>query len=86
MESESKRVTELEYELARLMEETDRYRTAAEDAMQQLDWCIGYFAGSHKSQIARALSANRAHIRKQFMRRPEEPLPTQAPTGAGQRS
>ena len=30
------------------MEEVERYRSAAEDAMKQLDWCIGYFAGSRK--------------------------------------
>ena len=31
-----------------LMEEVERYRSAAEDTLQQLDWCIGYFAGSKK--------------------------------------
>jgi hypothetical protein len=81
MANETKRIAELEDELARLMEETDRYRTAAEDALGQLDWCIGYFAGSHKSQIARALSANRAHIRRQFLRRADQAVPTQAEDG-----
>jgi hypothetical protein len=82
----SRRIEELELELTRLMEETDRYRTVAEDALQQLDWCIGYFAGSHKGTIARSLSANRAHIRRQFLRRADQSLPTQAPQGSGSRS
>jgi hypothetical protein len=67
--AESDDVEELEMEVARLMKEVDRYRTAAEDALQQLDWCIGYFAGAHKGQIARELSANRVQIRRELMRR-----------------
>ena len=73
--AENNRVNELEMEVARLMKEVDRYRTAAEDALQQLDWCIGYFAGAHKSQIARELSANRVHIRREFMRRASQSVP-----------
>jgi hypothetical protein len=69
MPPEKSRTAELEQEVVHLMEEVERYRTAAEDALQQLDWCIGYFAGAHKPQIARALSANRAHIRREIMRR-----------------
>ena len=56
-------VAELQREVDHLMEEVERYRSAAEDTLQQLDWCIGYFAGSHKGALARALSANRSHIR-----------------------
>ncbi len=29
----------------------ERYRQAAEDALQQLDWCIGYLHGIHKTPI-----------------------------------
>ena len=29
-------------------EEADRYRKAAEDALQQLDWAIGYLHGIRK--------------------------------------
>jgi hypothetical protein len=43
--AENDRVEEPELEVARLMKEVERYRTAAEEALQQLDWCIGYFAG-----------------------------------------
>ena len=57
-------VAELQREVDHLMEEVERYRSAAEDAMQQLDWCIGYFAGSKKGDVAHALSANRSHIRR----------------------
>jgi len=76
MATDSERITELELEMAHLMKEVERYRTAAEDALQQLDWCIGYFAGSHKAQLARSLSVNRTHIRRQFMRRAEQSLPS----------
>ena len=40
------RIEQLEAELDHLMHEVERYRSAAEDALQQLDWCIGYFTGS----------------------------------------
>ena len=70
------RVTELEREVDHLMEEVERYRSAAEDAIQQLDWCIGYFAGSHKGALARSLSANRSHIRTKYLRREEQSTPS----------
>jgi hypothetical protein len=58
-------------------EEADRYRKAAEDALQQLDWAIGYLHGIHKVEISKALAKNRSHIRKQLMGRSEEPMPGQ---------
>ena len=57
--------------------EVDRYRKAAEDALQQLDWAIGYLHGINKTDIAGALAKNRSFIRQRLMGRPEEPLPTQ---------
>jgi hypothetical protein len=57
--------------------ETDRYRRAAEDALQQLDWAIGYLHGIHKVDISRALARNRSYIRSQLLDEPEEPLPSQ---------
>jgi hypothetical protein len=57
--------------------ETDRYRRAAEDALQQLDWAIGYLHGIRKVEISRALAQNRSYIRRKLMGEPEEPLPTQ---------
>jgi hypothetical protein len=58
-------------------DELKRYRQAAEDALQQLDWCIGYLHGIRKVEISRALAKNRSNIRTQLLRRPEEPLPAQ---------
>lgn len=58
-------------------QETDRYREAAEDALQQLDWAIGYLHGIRKTEISKALAKNRSFIRQRLMRRPEEPVPTQ---------
>jgi hypothetical protein len=62
---------------ADLRKEADRYRRAAEDALQQLDWAIGYLHGIRKVDISTALAKNRSYIRKQLLNEPEEPLPTQ---------
>jgi hypothetical protein len=58
-------------------EEADRYRKAAEDALQQLDWAIGYLHGIHKVEISKALAKNRTHIRRSLMGRDDEPDPSQ---------
>jgi hypothetical protein len=58
-------------------QEVERYRQAAEDALQQLDWCIGYLHGIRKLDVSRALARNRSYIRKQLLQRQEEPLPAQ---------
>ena len=57
--------------------EVERYRHASEDALQQLDWCIGYMHGSGKKGIARSLSKNRAYIRTHLLKRAEQPVPSQ---------
>jgi len=57
--------------------EVDRYRQAAEGALQQLDSAIGYLHGIHKTDVSRALAKNRSFIRRRLMDQPEEPLPTQ---------
>ncbi|HLI60628.1 MAG TPA: hypothetical protein VKV21_13285 [Solirubrobacteraceae bacterium] len=57
--------------------ETERYRRAAEDALQQLDWAIGYLHGIRKTEISRALAKNRTYIRRRLMGRDEEPVPTE---------
>ena len=56
--------------------EAERYRQAADDALQQLDWCIGYLHGIRKPRISRALAQNRSVIRRKLLKRPDEPLPT----------
>ena len=54
-----------------------RYRQAAEDALQQLDWCIGYLHGIRKAKISRQLAKNRAFIRRNLMDEAHEPLPSE---------
>jgi hypothetical protein len=44
--------------------ELERNRQAAEDALQQLDWAIGYLTGAGKGEVAKTLASNRSHIRK----------------------
>jgi hypothetical protein len=58
-------------------DEVDRYRQAAEDALQQLDWTIGYLHGIRKTEISKALAKNRSSIRKNLMHEPDEGMPTQ---------
>jgi hypothetical protein len=59
-------------------EELERYRRAAEDALQQLDWCIGYLHGIRKLDISKALAKNRSQIRSQLLERSEQPMPAEA--------
>jgi hypothetical protein len=60
-----------------LEEQVERYRRASQDALQQLDWCIGYLHGSHKTAIAAALAINRSHIRRHLLQRSAQPVPTE---------
>jgi len=57
--------------------DVDRYRKAAEDALQQLDWAIGYLHGIRKTDISRALARNRARIREDLMDRPKDSMPAE---------
>ena len=58
--------------------ENDRYRQAAQDALEQLDWCIGYLHGIHKTKISAQLAKNRAYIKRHLLHQPVEAVPTQA--------
>jgi hypothetical protein len=58
-------------------DQAERYQQAAEDALGQLDWCIGYLHGIHKTSISAQLAKNRAYIRRQLMREAEQPVPSQ---------
>jgi hypothetical protein len=60
--------------------ETERYRRAAEDALQQLDWAIGYLHGIKKTEISRALARNRSYIRQELLGAPKEPTPSEQTT------
>ncbi len=61
-------------------EDVERYRHAAEDALQQLDWCIGYLHGIRKTEISRALARNRSYIRRRLMGASDQPLPSTTST------
>lgn len=58
-------------------DQEQRYRQAAEDALQQLDWCIGYLHGIRKGKISTQLARNRANIRLNLLRETDQPLPSQ---------
>ena len=58
-------------------ERAERYRVAAEDALQQLDWTIGYLHGIHKTEISKVLAGNRSYIRRSLMREPDVQDPVQ---------
>jgi hypothetical protein len=52
------------------------YRRAAEDALQQLDWAIGYLHGIRKTEISKALARNRTYIRKTLLGQDAQPDPS----------
>ncbi len=58
-------------------DDTERYRQAANDALEQLDWCIGYLHGIHKTKISSQLAKNRAHIKRNLMRDAAAPIPSE---------
>jgi hypothetical protein len=49
-------------------DEVERYRRAAEETLEQVDWCIGYLYRIRKPEIARVLETNRSTIRRQMER------------------
>jgi hypothetical protein len=53
-----------------------RYKQAATEALEMIDWSIGFLVGSHKEKIAGQLARNRKHIREDLMREPAESVPT----------
>ena len=46
--------------------DADRYRKAAEAALEQLDWAIRYLHRIRKTDVARALTRNRESIRRRL--------------------
>jgi hypothetical protein len=54
----------------------ERYKRAAEEALQQLDWCIGYLHGIRKAQLSTRLAKNREFIKRNLMREATAPTPT----------
>lgn len=59
-------------------DDLERYRQAAQDALEQLDWCIGYLHGIKKTGVASVLARNRRYIREHMLQRAAEPTPTGA--------
>jgi hypothetical protein len=55
---------------------SERYRQAAEEALQQLDWCIGYLHGIRKGQISTRLAKNRDYIKRNMMKKETTPVPS----------
>jgi hypothetical protein len=49
-----------------MKQEVDRYRRAAEETLDQLDWCVDYFHRIRKPQLADALAKNRTSIRRRM--------------------
>jgi hypothetical protein len=47
-------------------EEAERYRRAAEETLDQLDWCVDYLYRIRKDRIARVVQKNRTLIRRQM--------------------
>ena len=58
-------------------DDRQRYREAAEEALQQLDWCIGYLHGIRKRAISGRLARNRAYIRRNLLQRATESVPSE---------
>jgi hypothetical protein len=50
----------------RLDAEIERYQKAADSALGQLEWIVGYLHDIGKPQIARAIERNRKQILKDF--------------------
>ena len=49
-------------------DERDRYRRAAEESLEQLQWCVGYLQRIRKPALARAVAKNCRTIRRSMPR------------------
>ena len=47
-------------------QEAERYRRAAEETLDQLDWCVDYLYRIGKPDIAKAIGKNRTKIRRRM--------------------
>ena len=64
-------------------DELERYKRAMNDALQQLDWAIGYLQGINKPKVAGALAQNRQYIQTQIAgEKDEADLPSQEGSAA----
>ena len=51
--------------------EIERYRSAADETLRQLEWCTAYLRRIRKSQIADGIDANRRLIQDRMRQEPE---------------
>lgn len=49
-------------------DETERYRQAAHQALDQLDWCVEYFRRIRKPTISKQIARNRSAIAQRLVR------------------
>jgi hypothetical protein len=47
-------------------EEIARYRRAAEETLEQLEWCVNYLHRIRKGRIAEAVNKNRRQIQRRM--------------------
>jgi hypothetical protein len=47
-------------------EEAARYRRAAEDTLDQLEWCVNYLYRIRKPRLAQVIAANKSTIRRRM--------------------
>ena len=47
-------------------EEIARYRLAAEETLEQLEWCVNYLHRIRKGRIAEAVNKNRRQIQRRM--------------------
>jgi hypothetical protein len=78
-------VEQLQRQVRELQAELDRYRAAAQDTLEQVDWCIGYFTARKLTGPAATLSRNRELVRTDLLGRAEQPLPGPRDESGGDR-
>jgi len=49
-------------------DDVERYRRAAEETLNQVDWCVSYLYRIRRPEVARALERNRSTIRRRLGR------------------
>ena len=54
----------------------ERYKQAANDVLQQLDFCIRFLVASNKGSVAAQLARNPSYIRERLIGEAAERLPT----------
>lgn len=84
-EVEESSVEQLQRRVRELQAELERYRAAAQDTLEQVDWCIGYFTALKLTGPAATLSRNRELVRTDLLGRAEQPLPGPGAETTGER-